>query len=72
MTIEELTHAFHAFTPKTSKYYGGKYDMSRLEGDHCDCRGNGKFVLLPLLDECVQSGQKRYMVCYICGKYSHL
>ena len=45
---------------------------SRLEGDMCKCRGNGEFNLLPLEDEAVQSGQKRYMTCYKCGGYSHL
>lgn len=44
----------------------------RLEGSHCACRGNGVFELLPLDDEAVQEGGKRYMQCTICGGYSHL
>lgn len=72
MTLEELTKAFHAFTSKTSKYFGKKYDIKRLEGNHCYCNGNGEFILLPLSDESVQSGQKRYMYCRKCGAYSHL
>lgn len=45
---------------------------SRLEGSHCACRGTGVFELLPLEDEAVQEGGKRYMQCTICGEYSHL
>ena len=45
---------------------------SRLEGSHCACRGTGVFTLLPLEDEAVQEGGKRYMQCTICGEYSHL
>jgi hypothetical protein len=45
---------------------------SRLEGSHCACRGNGVFEILPLDDEAVQEGGKRYMQCTICGEYSHL
>jgi len=45
---------------------------SRITGTHCNCGGNGVFALLPLEDEAVQEGGKRYMQCTICGAYSHL
>lgn len=45
---------------------------SRLNGDHCSCCGNGEFVLFPVNDPVVVSGQKRYMQCRICGGISHL
>lgn len=72
MTLRELTAAYNAIIPPQAKYYGLPYDMSRLEGDHCDCQGNGEFVLLPITDRAVQEGGKRYMYCRKCGKYSHL
>ena len=45
---------------------------SRIAGTHCACEGEGVFELLPLEDEIVQEGGKRYMQCTICGGYSHL
>lgn len=45
---------------------------SRIVGDMCDCGGEGVFELLPLEDEAVQEGGKRYMVCTVCGVSSHL
>lgn len=51
---------------------GELYDMSRLEGNHCDCNGNGEFVLLPLNSKAVREGGKRYMKCRKCGLHSHL
>ncbi len=48
------------------------YDMSRIEGSHCDCNGNGEFELLPRNDESVIEGGKDYMKCRICGGHSHL
>ena len=44
----------------------------RLFGTHCECKGEGEFVLLPLNDEMVEEGQKRYMKCRKCHGYSHL
>lgn len=52
--------------------YFDDYDSSRIEGDMCDCEGNGEFVLLPDDDEAVIEGGKPYMVCRKCGLYSHL
>ena len=72
MTREELAQAAYVFLPEKSKYRNEPYDLSRLERDHCNCCGNGEFVLLPLSDEAVQSGMKRYMVCQKCGCVSHL
>lgn len=72
MTQKELTQAAHVFLPAKSKYRDEPYDLSRLNGDHCDCCGNGEFVLLPLSHEAVQSGMKRYMICQKCGGISHL
>ena len=46
---------------------------SRIGGNgHCDCCGNGEFVILPENDPDVQSGMKRYMQCRKCGGWSHL
>jgi hypothetical protein len=39
---------------------------------HCDCVNGGEFDLLPLDDEAVQEGGKRYMVCRVCQGWSHL
>ena len=39
----------------------------RITGNHCNCLGNGEFVLQP-----AEKGQKRYMRCRICSGYSHL
>jgi len=45
---------------------------SRIEGTHCACKGKGVLELVPLEDESVQEGGKRYMQCTICGEYSNL
>lgn len=54
--------------------YGEKeYDMSRIEGEHCNCgAGRGEFELLPKNHEAVVEGGKDYMVCRKCGYTSHL
>lgn len=44
----------------------------RIEGAHCNCNGNGEFVLLPKDVLYVVTAKKRYMQCRICGGYSHL
>jgi hypothetical protein len=44
----------------------------RLSGVLCGCKDGGDFELLPLDDEAVVSGQKRYMRCRNCGEFSHL
>lgn len=51
-----------AFT--AADYEGEK---SRISGDHCNCYGNGVFVL----DNRVGS-EKTYMRCIHCGGGSHL
>lgn len=59
----------------TNKYIGKIYPtemQERIQGNHCDCYGNGEFVLLPKDDPMVKEGMKRYMRCRKCGCYSHL
>ena len=48
------------------------YDLSRINGNLCDCNGNGQFILLPSTHEAVLEGGKLYMVCRRCGDSSHL
>lgn len=48
------------------------YDLSRIDGNHCSCEGNGKFILLPDTHEAVIEGGKAYMECEVCGEFSHL
>jgi hypothetical protein len=48
------------------------YELSRLEGTHCNCDGAGEFVLLPINHPAVVSGGKRYMECRKCALTSHL
>jgi len=47
----------------------------RIQGSgHCDCNGNGEFILEPL-EECLYKnggGGKYYMKCRKCGCVSHL
>ena len=71
-TAKELIYAFGFDSDK----YVGKISesemMERLEGNHCECYGNGEFVLLPAdHPDCVE-GMKRYMQCRKCGGWSHL
>lgn len=61
MTLEELLKAA-----------GPWFEMERIEGSHCDCDGEGEFVLLSEDDPAVVEGGKRYMVCKKCNCYSHL
>lgn len=68
MTQKDLAEAMNAWCENKTYFY----DLKRLDGWLCDCIDGGKFVLLPLEDEIVQSGRKRYMQCQICGCYSHL
>lgn len=68
MTQMELTKAMNVFIKDKNL----PYDLKRLDGWLCDCCDGGKFILLPLEDEAVQGGRKRYMQCQICGCYSHL
>ena len=50
----------------------------RLKGYHCDCGVDengytkGVFTLRPLTSEEVKDGSKAYMICDMCGCYSHL
>jgi len=55
------------FNLKESDYPG------RISGSgHCDCINGGEFDLLPKSDPQVIYGDKRYMQCRICKKWSHL
>lgn len=44
----------------------------RIEGNLCDCKGSGRFVLLPVNDPDVQQDHRRYMQCKCCGGWSNL
>lgn len=44
----------------------------RLTGNFCDCKGNGRFELLPLCDPMVQANQVRYAQCRACGSYTKI
>jgi hypothetical protein len=44
----------------------------RITGKMCDCVNGGKFELLPKNHPDVIEGGKRYMICRVCGGYSHL
>lgn len=70
MTEQELANEiWYGDKDKITKY---GYDMSRISGDLCDCFRNGVFVLEKASEEDKKIGQKRYMRCRKCGKYSHL
>jgi hypothetical protein len=60
----------------SNKYFGRIYPAEmkeRISGTgHCDCRGNGEFILLPVDHPDVLEGGKRYMQCRKCGGWSHL
>lgn len=70
MTENELASEIWYGDKEKIEKYG--YDMSRISGDLCDCFGNGVFVLEKASEEDKKVGQKRYMRCRKCGKYSHL
>lgn len=72
-TAKDLANAFHnAYSVAQKNITNEDYDVKRVEGAMCNCNGNGVFDLLPLDDEAVVEGGKRYMVCRKCGYYSHL
>ena len=60
----------------SNKYFGRIFPgemKERIQGKgHCDCCGDGEFVLLPVTHPDVVEGQKRYMICRKCGGWSHL
>lgn len=66
-TVEQLNKA--AGLPWDKDY---PYEISRITGVMCGCRGDGAFDLLPLDHEAVIEGGKRYMKCRKCGEFSHL
>lgn len=69
--LAEEANAVTKNRPFTSEDFCGK--NSRIAGaGHCNCGGDGEFELLPLEEEAVQSGCKRYMQCTKCGCWSHL
>lgn len=60
-------------TEQQLKSHAGEwFTMERIEGNHCQCDGNGEFVLLSKKHPVVVEGGKDYMVCRVCGGYSHL
>lgn len=69
-TAEELGKAYYAIISERVKRY--PYELERITGSMCDCNGEGIFDLLPIFDESVVEGGKRYMICRKCGMYSHL
>jgi hypothetical protein len=52
--------------------YNEGYDISRIQGQMCDCKNGGHFELLPSNHPAVIEGGKLYMVCRKCGCSSHL
>lgn len=68
-TAKELGDAFYAIYPNLKRH---PYELDRISGSMCKCGGNGIFDLLPIDDEGVIEGGKRYMQCRNCGCYSHL
>lgn len=60
----------------SNKYFGKIFSgemKERISGKgHCDCLGNGEFILLPVDHPDVIEGGKRYMQCRKCGCWSHL
>lgn len=70
MNQQELANEMWYGDKEKIKKFG--YDMSRISGDLCDCFGNGRFILERETLEDKKMGQKRYMKCKVCGKYSHL
>lgn len=69
-TAEELGDAFYKILSKKVKRH--PYELERIQGSMCSCSGDGVFDLLPLDDEAVIEGGKRYMQCRKCGRFSHL
>ena len=50
-----------------------EFVRERTQGSgHCNCNGDGVFVLLPENDPDVLGGGKCYMQCIKCGGWSHL
>lgn len=76
MSAKELAQEANAVLPKpvlTEWDYDPNNPNNRLSGSgHCNCAGDGEFVLLPGTDPDVQSSGKRYMYCRKCGCWSHL
>ena len=74
MTPEMLAAAANAISgakPFTKEMFEGP--DSRIQGaGHGYCNNDCEFELLPIYDEAVREGQKRYMVCRKCGAVSHL
>lgn len=80
MTAKELAN----WANKVNCRVGGKAVFSendfpeRLKGDHCACGMDddgytkGVFTLCALTSEAVKDGEKAYMICDVCGCYSHL
>lgn len=76
----EITNDNHALLYAmgfdSDKYFGrimpGEM-QKRISGTgHCNCCGEGEFVLLPVNHPDVIEGQKRDMICRKCNCWSHL
>ena len=74
LNINEIKNAFNeVYSNPTFKTNFTDEEMhDRIIGNHCDCNGNGDFVLLDANDQACQEGGKRYMICQKCGGSSHL
>lgn len=74
LTSDELARAANEITKrKPFTRFDFEGENSRLAGTgHCECAGDGEFVLLPANDPDVIEGGKRYMQCRKCGCWSHL
>ena len=72
LTLAELRYEFAFCNEEKAKMLTDVEMAERINGDLCNCCGEGEFDLLPLNNEDVMEGQKRYMKCGKCGCWSHL
>ena len=72
LTLAELRYEFAFGNEEKAKMLTDSEMEERINGDLCNCCGEGEFDLLPLNNEDVMEGQKRYMKCRKCDCWSHL
>lgn len=48
------------------------YDETRLQGNMCECNGDGEFIISRTRTPDMDDGGKAYMQCRKCGRTSHL
>ena len=72
LTLTELRYEFAFCNEEKAKMLTDVEMAERINGDLCNCCGEGEFDLLPLNNEDVMEDQKRYMKCRKCGCWSHL